>query len=948
MDIVTASACPPERVIAFGPFLLFPTKRLLLDGDQPLRMGSRALDILIALAERPGEVVSKAELMARVWPRLHVEENNLRVHMSALRRAIGDGSGGHRYVVSIPNQGYVFVAPVEARTIDAPIWPAKFDSPHNLPILLTRLVGRQSAIEILVGHLRRHRLLTIVGSGGVGKTSVALAAAERVMNDYSDGIWFADLAPISHSKLVASTVAAVLGLEAKDDNVMPNLVRSLRACQLLVVLDNCEHVIEGAAELADQIMRHAPHVRILATSREPLRIEGENVHRLSPLECPDAANTSGQAARAYSAIQLFIERATASMTSLEFGEREMNAVVEICRKLDGIPLAIEFAAAYAGALGVEGLARHLDDGLKLLSAHRNGAPERHQTLRATQDWSYALLTDTERLILRRLSIFAGNFTLESASAVAGDRTPGSPDVVNEVTNLISKSLVAAEVTALGPRYRLLDTTRAFAREKLNAAGEFADVARRVATYFADHLNDGWTDKDRLFADGVYKALTDQVGTLRTALQWCFSPEGDPLLGAELAAGVSICFTRLGLTAEAQDWSARGLAALTPDERGGQIEAVLQLSFARALMVTSGNSEEAREAILRSIELCGAIGDREMEFTMLSTYHIFVGRAGDITAAMAIAHRANEIAMDLDDADALGMANAMLCQSHHNIGDQAKAEIHHLAALRYAPLSRRINQYKVGVDQRFRSMGVNARILFLLGRPEQAEAHARASVENSVNSPNPTNILLTVMFAATIAIMMGNWTWAQETISLLGDTGRRLSMEPFPILADALQAELAFRTGDRSESALAAQEATFEGVLRSRYNPGFHAMGVIEALTLAGRQPDAQAHLDRMISKMEREGMYLFMPEYYRLDGDILAATGNSEGAREAYGRAVEMARTQSTLAWELRAAMGLARLDQTRNPKTARAALQPVYDRFKEGRESADLQAARGLLEALA
>ncbi|SRR5579862_233875 len=945
MNTAADTAHPSERVIAFGPFQLFPTRRLLLDGDHPVRMGSRALDILIALAERPGETVSKADLMALAWPNLHVEEITLRVHMSGLRRAIGDGSGGNRYVVSIPNQGYVFVAPVEAKTANIPVGPTKSDTPNNLPILLTRLVGRQSTIDTLVGELRHRRLLTIVGTAGIGKTAVALAVSEALMGDYSDGIWFVDLASISQSKLVATTVATVLGLEARADDVTPTLVQYMRARQLLVVLDNCEHVIDGAAALADELLRQAPNVRIMTTSREPLRIEGETVRPLGPLECPVEPDAPVETLKTFPAIQLFIERVTASVTTLQISEPEVKAVAEICRTLDGVPLAIEFAAVYAGPLGVKRLAEHLSEGLKLLPARRRAAPERQQTMHAMQDWSYSLLTDAERKVLRRLSVFAGTFTLESASAVATQKTE-SRDVVTEIGNLVLKSLVAAEISGPNQRYRLLYTTRAYAREKLGA-DERADAARRMATYFAHRLNYAWADKDRLFADGGYKDFIDQIGNLRAALQWCFSPEGDAALGAELAAGVSTCFADLGLTAEARDWSARGIASLTPDMRGGPIEAVLRLSFARALMMTNGNSDEALQAAQLCIELCAAIGEREMEFAMLSTHHIFVGRTGDVRGSLALAQRANEIAIELDDADALGMANGMLTQSYHLLGDQAKAETHTLAALRYAPPSRRINQYKVGVDQRFRSMGSLARLLFFLGRPEQAEARARAVLDYSLKSQNPANVLMAGMFPATIALMTGNWAWAEEAITLVGSTGRKSLIEPFAILADALQAELAFRTGDRSEIAVAAVETTFQAVLRSRYNPGYHAMAVIEALTLAGRQPDAQAHLDWMISKMEREGMYMYMPEYYRLGGDILASAGDNESAREAYERAAAMARTQSALAWELRAAMSLARLDRTHNPAKARAVLQPVYDRFVEGHQSADLRAARDLLAAL-
>jgi DNA-binding winged helix-turn-helix (wHTH) protein len=277
-----------ESAVSFGPYRLFPPQRLLMEGDKPVRLGSRTLDVLIALVEHPGEVVGRDELMARVWPNTHVDESNLKFQISALRRTLG---GGNRYLVNIPGRGYSFVAPIaraEQAGTAAPE-PAQTETGHNLPALLTRLIGRNDTVNRLADQLQRQRLLTIVGPGGIGKTSVALAIAERLIPDYQHGVWLIDLAPLGDPGLVANALADALGLQIRSGDPFPGLVASLRDKKMLLVLDNCEHVIEAAATLAVAILTAARGVQIVATSREPLRIEGEHVHRLSPLASPPAS-----------------------------------------------------------------------------------------------------------------------------------------------------------------------------------------------------------------------------------------------------------------------------------------------------------------------------------------------------------------------------------------------------------------------------------------------------------------------------------------------------------------------------------------------------------------------------------------------------------------------------------------------------------------------------------
>src|SRR5882762_7993381 len=358
-----------ERTFSFGPFRLLAAQRLLLEGDTPVRLGSRAFDILAALVERSGEVIDKDELKSRTWPKTFVEDANLKIQISALRRVLGDGQGGRRYIATVPGRGYNFVTPVRfEKSPQAPLpTTIALAAAHNLPLAATRMIGREEAVVTLVSRLSRERLLTIVGPGGIGKTTVALAVAERMIADYEHGVWLIDLAPVGDPRLVPSTVATVLGLEVRTENPLPGLVHGLREKRMLLLLDNCEHVIDAAASLAAAVLSGVSDVNILATSRKPLGVAGEREHRLGPLGSPPTASglTAAEAA-AFPAVQLFVERVSAIVEDFALTDANAERIVEICRRLDGLPLAIEFAAPRVEVLGVAGLAARLDYSLPRL------------------------------------------------------------------------------------------------------------------------------------------------------------------------------------------------------------------------------------------------------------------------------------------------------------------------------------------------------------------------------------------------------------------------------------------------------------------------------------------------------------------------------------------------------------------------------------------------------
>lgn len=481
--------------LRFGPFCLQPTQRILLRGDDRVPLGGRALDILSVLIERAGEVVGKRDLLSQVWPDVVVEESNLRVHLAALRKALGEGQDGARYITCVPGRGYCFVAPVKRSVAEqvpeSPNLSGVAQQP--LPPRLRRMVGRDQVVAEICELLRSTKFVSVVAAGGMGKTTVAIAVAHALAPEFEHGCYFVDLATIGDGALVASAVASSLGCLRLSDDPVNELLSVVSGRRLLLVLDNCEHVIESVASVSEQLRRTAPHVHLLTTSREALRAEGENVHLLSPLEAPqDDQDLAAPAALMWPAVQLFMERATASGHRTEFDDSDARTVAQICRRLDGIPVAIELAAARVGAYGIRGTAQLLDNRFRLLWHGRRSALPRHQTLQAMLDWSYNLLGDYERQVLRRLSIFVGAFTVREATAVASESPADDAKVVEAMDSLVEKSLLLTSSAGLSTVYRLLDITRAYASVKLIASGEQDVVAKRHAQSFAAVLGGGET------------------------------------------------------------------------------------------------------------------------------------------------------------------------------------------------------------------------------------------------------------------------------------------------------------------------------------------------------------------------------------------------------------------------------------------------------------------------
>jgi predicted ATPase/DNA-binding winged helix-turn-helix (wHTH) protein len=556
----TTPAIPgPEKTYSFGPFRFDPLRRELRDANGAVHAGSRALQLLAVLLEHPGRLCSRDELVGRVWPDTVVEETSLRVHMSALRRILGDGQDAQRYITNVPGRGYSFVgevvavAPTEtpAPTTSA-TKPASPAPPSRLPARLNRPIGRGQDIARVGEWLTSERLVSIVGAGGMGKTTVALAVAENLDASYAQGAVFVNLSALSDEQLLVVEVGQCFGLDVARGEPWAALENALRDQQVLIVLDNCEHMIAASAVLVDRLLRACPRVRILATSREPLEAEGEWVLRLPPLEVPKAdADLTVADVLSYPAVQLFVDRARAAGARFELTEGNAREVRQLCEFLDGIPLAIELAAARVHGLGIHGLLHRLEDAFDLLTRGKRTAMSRHQTLHAVMDWSYELLTETERCVLQRLSVFRSAFDLEAAIAVASSPTLSGQRVVEAVLDLCGKSLLVqqAEHDGGSPRHRLLYITRLFAERLLATAPDAPEIHRRHAAFVLQGLRDPSRSHEILTAFGKGPALTATIAEMRAAIAWTLVEENDILLGLEIVADSNLVWHVAGLVEE---------------------------------------------------------------------------------------------------------------------------------------------------------------------------------------------------------------------------------------------------------------------------------------------------------------------------------------------------------------------------------------------------------------
>ncbi len=949
------SAGGGSRTVSFGPFHLQPAQHLLREGETRVALGSRAMDILIALVNRAGQLVTKDELVAYVWPNTFVEETNLRVNIGLLRRALRDGQDGNRYIVTDAGRGYRFVAPIsvsqQTAAIDRAVTPPRID---NLPGSLVRVIGRDSVVAALSAQLRQRRFITLVGPGGIGKTTVAVAVARELAAFYPDGVIFLDLTPVADPSMLSSALATVLGLSIPSENRTPALLAHLRDRQMLLVLDNCEHVIEAAASMAEEVSAAAPGVHILATSREPLRAAGERVHRLPPLETPTAsADLRAAEALTFAGVQLFVERAAAAnLNGFELGDADAPIVAEICRRLDGIPLAIELATGCIDAFGIRELAARLDDRFRLLMSGRRTAMPRHQTLAAALDWSYQLLPEDERRLLRQLAVFAGDFSLELALAVADDHDATQAIVL---ANLVGKSLVVFDQRGASVSYRLLDSTRLYALAKLGESSESHAAFRRHADHYRALFAKAEAECETLSATEWRTIYARHIDNMRAALRWSFSAEGDLSIGIALTINAVPLWVQLSLMGECRTWVERALEHLdAAGDSAAQARMQLSAALGWSLMFAVGTARATRAAWQTTLDLAEQFNDTSYRLRGLWGLWVDSLNSGQQVLALELAQRFATIVAGSSTTIDLMIADRILGKSLHFMGDQMQAR-HHIESMlgRYAASAGRPLGARFQFDQQVTAHYFQARILWLLGLPDQATRIVETNIEEAHSIGNALSLSNVLGQAACpIALLNGDLAGAERYGNVLLDHAGSHALRLWQIWARCFNGVVMVKQG-HVDAGVRVLQAELDGAGDTLVLPRFLFLLGELAICLgeAGETARGLRTVEDAIARCESSGEGWYLAELWRIKGELvrLDHSAAAEAAAEAHFlRSVELAVAQRARAWQLRAVTSLAwlRRDQGR-VDAARDELARVYGAFTEGFATGDLRMARDALQEL-
>jgi predicted ATPase len=824
--------------------------------------------------------------------------------------------------------------------------------PRGFPEPVSELIGREAELSEVAGLVRAHRLVTLIGEGGVGKTRLGIEVARRLRAVFADGVALAELAPLSHPGLVPAAVASALGLKfAAGEISAERIANALDTKQLVLVLDNCEHVIGAAAQIASAILHASPAVRVLATSREPLLTEGEYLYRVPPLAVPAEDIDDGRELLRHGAVQLFVTRARAADPHFSADGHTAAVAAAICRRLDGIPLAIELAAARGAVLGMEELASGLDDRFRLLTAGYRTAPSRHQTLRATLDWSYELLPESERTLLRRLAIFAGGFGLEAAGMVAAGAEIAPSAVVNGLASLVTKSLVTPQTGNLTEQYRLLETTQAYALEKLRESGELAAVGRRHAEYYRGLFQQAAAEWETRPAAEWLSFYKPRIANLRAALDWAFSPTGDTSVGVALTVAALPLWMRLSAVDECRERVEQALSAVARGENQDAPEEMhLYAALGASLLYTKGPSPETGAAWTRTLEIAEKLGDVECQLRALRGLWAHRLNNGEYRAALTLAQRFCILAEDQTLPQDLLVGERMTGTALHYLGNQTDARRHIERTLARYPARPRPNRYQF--DQRVTARATLARILWLQGFADRAVRSARSSVEAAQASEDVLSLCnALVQSACPVTLFVGDLASAERYIAMLLDHSTKHGLALWHVRARGFNGMLLNKTGDTA-AGLQLLGAALEELRETKY--AGHLMAFLGAFAEAsgrvGQVAEGLAAIDEALARSERTEGRWGVAELRRVKGELVLledAQNSVHAAEDLFLKALDWARRQGALSWELRAAASLSRLwyGQGRT-KDAREVLTPIYERFTEGFDTADLVSAKTLLDA--
>ena len=941
-------------VYRFGAWEIDLTRREMRLNGVPTDIGGRAFEIVEALVQSAGELIDKYDLMNRVWPGAVVEENTLQAQISALRKVLGPDRG---LLKTIAGRGYRLLGDWIIQREDFAATGMPTAEPvrsyvTNLTAPPSALIGRKVAETQLLQLLSTYRMVTMTGPGGIGKSVLAQAVARNLFGTFGGDGLLVELTSLSDPTLVPFAVATVLGLKQGGGEIsFGSIAREISARKLLLVLDNCEHLIEGAARLAEALVRSCPNTTILATSREVLRIDGEYVYRVPPLDVPGQSEDEDHHILGRSAVQLLITRTKALNADFSPLGKDLQLVATISRQLDGIPLAIEFAAARVATLGLQQVAARLHDRFNLLTRGLRTALPRHQTLLATLDWSHELLSEAEARVLRHLAVFNGDFSLDAAVAVMGKLD--AVEVADSLEGLVVKSLVVADFQAGDDHYRLLDTIRAYALEKLRGAGEHREAARYHAEYFREALIQAEAESNSVLQGDWQRRYGRYLSDVRAGLDWAFSADGDSQIGAALTAAAVPLWVHLSLFGECRERTELALATLDDGAKGAtRLRMQLSAALGWSLMYGQGRARDAGPTLATTLDLADRIDDKEYRLRALWGLCIDQFNNGEFLKALEFAQRFTKAAEGSADPTDLLLADRLLAVSLHYLGDQNGARRH----IDRVDTSLDLLAEKPKIfplDLRISTHYFRARILWLQGLADQALRLVEHNIEEGrANGHALTFCSVLGQGACPIAFLAGDFDAAERYGKMLFEHTERQGIRLWRIWAGCFKGMVVAKSGD-IDAGLALLRSEIDRAGDARFLPRFLLpLGELAAcLGEANQIEKGLAAADETLGRCKARQEQWYVPELLRIKGELMLKDPQHQSASSAeqcFTKALKLAKQQGALFWELRNALSLARLRVGQDQKTdARQILKPLYGAFTEGFQIADVREAKMLLDGL-
>lgn len=911
-------------------------RQVWVDGREA-PIGARAFDVLSLLVEQRRRVVPRKELLEQVWQALPAGEASLEAQVAALRKQLG-----RKAIATVPGRGYQFTLPEGEAAADPVTTPPTARSATDTPALPpppASVLGRDVDFAALERLLQQHRLVTLVGAGGIGKTTLALAAAHALQPQEPDGAAWVDLAPLADPALLVSTVARGLGIAAAGANPLAALVKALSQRRMLLVLDNAEHLLDAVAALVQAVLAGAPGVHVLVTSQAALNVGGERLFRLGALAAPELG-TPVEEALGYGAVALFVDQAQAADRHFRLTEDKLPAVIDLCTRLDGVALAIKLAAARLPLFGLQGLQARLSERFRLLGHGPRSAPSRQQTLRAALDWSHGLLTPHEQIVFRRLGVFAAGFPLDLAAKTACDETHDEWAVIEALGGLVDRSLVMLEAGDDG-RYRLLESARDYALGKLADAGELPATHERAARVLRQHFPERAEAEPQTLARHLEQGacLLEAAQEWERAAQQALARSGHVEAVLHFENAIRLTRTLAAAAADPGDLQRKALA--------------LQLRLGPLVMMTQGLGSGASERLYEdALALSRRVGTASETF--IATFNLwFVAESQlQFDRAAQLIEASADLARETGD-------ERFVLQAHHAgyttasvTGDWAQGlqdteEVYR----RYRPVDGPFHRSTfAGHDPGLCSIGARATLLVILGRPEEAFAQLDLLQPLIRECPHPPSQIIG-WYTTCLACVMAREPRrmkpiADEALAI----SRRMSLQQYDGLFAVFAAWVSALI-DRDPGVLAALVAgidKFEST-GTRLRVSLLRAIAAEACGAAGLVEAGQAFAERALRELLERKELGWHAYTLIVRGDLQAMAARPEAAEASFAEALAVAQAQQALGLELRAANGLARLWLQRGRAAeARLLVEPLLARFGSGLRTLDLDQARALLAGLA